>query len=672
MLTRVNRLTTRRASWLTLLIGLLVAFGVMGALRGAQQPPTGEAVPAASESARVAERLASMPGHDVQPVVLVVTRADGAPLGPPDLAAATALGARLPAPEGHRASPAVPSQDRAAAIVQVPVRVDASSAVNVGTIDDLRERIDAAKPAGQLVRVTGGPAFGADIAKAFEGANVTLLLVTIGIVALLLLFTYRSPVLWLIPLLVVGLADQVAAAVTAALGEGLGLGFDAGIVSVLVFGAGTNYSLLLISRYREELHRRADHRAALAEAWRHTAPAIVAGNLTVVVALAGLLFASIPSTRGLGIASAVGLLIAVVAVLTLLPAALAICGRRVFWPFVPRPGADRGPRDGIFAGIAGGVLRRPAAVVAASLALLGVLSVGLLGTRVGLDQRERFTSVTESAAGLEVLGEHFPAGAAQPLLVVTDDGHAPAVASAARTVEGVGSVEGTAPGDPVVRVITQAEPGSEESRDVVRRVRAAVHAVPDANALVGGAEAAEVDAREGNEADLRLIVPLVLGVTALVLLVLLRSVTAVLLLLPVNALSAIASIGAGSWIGRQLLGWPALDLQVPLFAFLFLVALGIDYTIFLSHRARTEAVAHGTRAGMVRAVGATGAVITSAGIVLAAVFAALSVLPLVTLGQLGLIVGIGVLIDTTVVRTLLVPGIAGLVGERLWWPGRLG
>lgn len=670
MLTRAHRLTTRGGAWVVLLAGLLLAAGLIGALRGAQQPPAGDAVPATSESALVAERLASMPGHDVQPVVLVVTRDDGAALGPADLAAATALGARLPTPDGHRASPAIPSQDGAAAMVQVPVRVDPSSAVTMATIDDLRQRIADSKPAGQRVQVTGGPAFGADIAKAFEGANVTLLLVTIGIVALLLLLTYRSPVLWLIPLFVVGLADQVAAAVTSALGEGLSLGFDAGIVSVLVFGAGTNYSLLLISRYREELHRRGDHRAALAAAWRHTTPAIVAGNLTVVVALAGLLLASIPSTRGLGIASAVGLLIAVVAVLTLLPAALAICGRAVFWPFVPRPGVQRETRDGIFVRLARGVLRRPAAVVAVSLALLGVLSAGLIGTRVGLDQSQRFTSATESAAGLEELGEHFPAGAAQPLLVVADGGHAAAVASAARAVAGVRSVE-AASGDPVVRVVTQAEPGSEESRDAVRRVRAALHAVPGANALVGGAEAAGVDARDGNEADLRLIVPLVLGVTALVLLVLLRSVAAVALLLPVNALSAVASIGAGSWIGRHLLGWPALDLQVPLFAFLFLVALGIDYTIFLSHRARSEAVVHGTRAGMVRAVGATGAVITSAGVVLAAVFAALSVLPLVTLGQLGLIVGIGVLIDTTVVRTLLVPGIAGLVGERLWWPGRL-
>lgn len=425
----------------------------------------------------------------------------------------------------------------------------------------------------------------------------------------------------------------------------------------------------MISRYREELHRNANHLAALTAALRSTAPAIVASNLTVVLALGSLVLASIPGTHGLGVASAVGLLIALVLVLTLLPAALALCGRRIFWPFVPKPGTPTDPHRTVFGRVATGVLRRPAAVLGLGIVVLGVLSAGLLGTRLGLDQTERFRSQTESAAGLTVLAEHFPAGMAQPVLVVTDPTHVDQVARAADQVPGV-EVAGTRDG--VVTLTTDASPGSAAAREQITGIRSAVHAVPGADALVGGAQATDLDARLGNERDLGVIVPVILAISGLVLLVLLRTVTAPLLLLPLNALSALAAIGAGSWIGRHLLDWPGLDLQVPLLAFLFLVALGIDYTIFLVHRAQAESARHGTRDGMVRAVGATGVVITSAGVVLAGVFAALGVLPLVTLGQLGLIVGLGVLLDTILVRTVLIPALAGVVGDRLWWPRHAG
>jgi RND superfamily putative drug exporter len=680
-----RHLTSRRGAWITLVLGLLTMLAALGGLKDATAPAGTARAPVSSESAQAAAVLATLPGHDIQPVLLVATRQDRAALTGSDLAAVTRLGEQLPTPAGHPVTAAMPSGDGQAAIVRVPVTATGSNSDNAKTIDDLRHRISTATPDGVSVLVTGGPAFGADIASAFDGANITLLLVTIGIVALLLLLTYRSPILWLVPLAVVGIADQVAAVVTARLGAGLNLQFDAGIVSVLVFGAGTNYALLLISRYREQLHQSEDHRAALAAAWRHTVPAITASNLTVVLALASLVLASIPGTRGLGIAAAAGLLVALVLVLTLLPAALAVTGRRAFWPFVPQPGTSRDLRAGVFGRIATGVMRRPAVVAASGVAVLAVLGCGLLGTRLGLSQTERFRVASESAAGLQILGAHFPAGAAQPILVVTDAQHADAVTRAAATVPGVqptgpapsGATASGTTSDPrdsavpvVVTLVSDAAPGTRHARQTIHDIRAAVHQVPGADALVGGAEATDADAAAGNEADLRLVVPVVLTISALVLLVLLRSVIAPLLLLPLNALSAVAAIGAGSWVGRHLLHWPALDLQVPLIAFLFLVALGIDYTIFLVHRARAEASAHGTRAGMIRAVGATGTVITSAGIVLAAVFAALGVLPLITLGQLGLVVGLGVLLDTVVVRTLLVPALTGLVGDRLWWPAR--
>jgi RND superfamily putative drug exporter len=675
-----ERLTSRRGAWLTLLIGLMLALGLIGGLRDATAPARSDAAPVSSESMQAAALAETFPGHDVSPVLLVATRDDGAALTESDVTALSGMAQALPDPGAGRATAPTESVDHQAAIVQVPVRAGEDNTANAEVITALRDAVAAHTPAGLTVEVTGGVAFGADIAKAFDGANLTLLLVTVGIVALLLLLTYRSPILWLIPLVVVGLADQVAAVVTAGLGHQFDLQFDAGIVSVLVFGAGTNYALLLISRYREQLHHTADHRTALAAAWRATVPAVVASNLTVVLALLSLVLATIPGTRGLGVAGAAGLLVAAVAVLTLLPAALALAGRRVFWPFVPRKdvtGLSSGTGlSSVWGRIARRVSRRPVAVLVAGLALLGVLATGLAGTHVGLDQADRFRVPSESAAGLATLSEHFPAGDAQPMTVIARADRVEAVAAAVDTVPGVSRVHpagtnGDGP-DALARLVVTGEPtpGSEAALDLVRQVRTAAHAVPGADALVGGQPAIDVDARIGNEQDLWLVAPLILAIAAIVLVGLLRSLVAPVLLLAVNIGSSLAAIGAGAWLSRQVFDAPALDLQVPLFAFLFLVALGIDYTIFLVHRAHGEATTHGTRAGMVRAVASTGGVITSAGIVLAGVFAALGVLPLVTLGQLGIIVGLGVLVDTMLVRTVIVPALFALIGDRIWWPSR--
>ncbi|EAP99419.1 putative membrane protein [Janibacter sp. HTCC2649] len=672
----ISALTSRRGAWITLALGLLLSLGIMGGLGAAQAPPRASAAPTTSESARVADLVKQFPSADIQSVLVVATRDDGAVVTDAETTALTALGQSLPPVDGHPATPAVTSGDGRAALVQVPLVASDDNGANADTITHLRELVRAQTPAGMSVLVTGGPAFGADIAQAFDGANITLLLVTIAVVALLLLLTYRSPILWLVPVIVVGLADQLATVLTKALGSAADLSFDAGIVSVLVFGAGTNYAMLLISRYREKLRHEPDHRIALAQAWRATVPAIVASNATVVVALATLALAVIPGTRGLGLATALGLVVALVAVLTLLPAALAVTGRRIFWPMVPVVDRTDEHASSLWGSVAGAVMRRPAAVVASGLLVLGVLAAGLAGTKVGLAQTEQFRVASESATGLEVLSQHFPAGAAQPLTVVTNADRVDAVTVALSSLPGVDSVrpiEGTTPGaTPLARisVITQADPGTATARETVETVRSAAHAVPGADAVVGGQQAVDLDARDGNSRDLMLIVPLILLVNALVLVALTRSLVAPMVLLGVNIVSALATIGAGSWIGRHLLDWPALDLQVPLLSFLFLVALGIDYTIFLVHRARSEAVVHGTRPGMVRAVAGTGAVITSAGLVLAAVFAALGVLPLVALGQLGLIVGLGVVIDTFLVRTVLVPGVFGLLGDRVWWPTR--
>ena len=666
-----DSLTSRRGAWLSLGIVLVLMVLLFGAFGSAKAPGGNAQAPADSESARTSELMAKFPNADRPSVLVVASHTDGSTLSDSDVSALAGLLPVLDEYADADTTGPLLSEDQKAALLVTPIKVGETNAQTAEEIKAIRAALTDAAPDGITLQVTGGPAFAADVASSFEGADFTLLLVTILIVAILLIITYRSPVLWLLPLVVVALADGLAGRMTAAAGSAWDLQFDAGIISVLVFGAGTNYALLLISRYREELQTVEDHRKALSTAWRKTAPAIIASNVTVVLALLTLVLAVIPGTNGLGVTSAIGLLIALGTVLFLLPPVLAVCGRRVFWPFVPRPG--EAPRQGRgWRRLASAVVRRPVVSLVGGTALLAVMAVGLFGTSIGLDQVEKFRVQSESAAGLEVLSDHFPPGEAQPIFIVADAAESDAVVAAVEDVEGVVRVHpvGTTDDGSLTKLMVTSAyaPSTEQSLNQIAELREAAHAVPNADALVGGAVATDLDARAGNERDLMLIAPLVLAVSFLVLLVLLRSIIAPVLLLLVNLASAVAAIGAGAWLSRVLFGQHALDLQVPLLAFLFLVALGIDYTIFLVHRARGEAMVMGTRAGMVEAIAHTGGVITSAGIVLAAVFAALGVLPLVTLGQLGLIVGVGVIVDTLVVRTVIVPAIFALVGDRIWWP----
>lgn len=670
-----DRLTSRGGAWVSLGLVLLIMVVLFGVFGSAKAPARNDQAPASAESTQTSELLGKFPNADRQSVLVVASRDDGAKLSEGEIEELKGLLPVLDARSDAASSGPMVSDDGKAAVLITPIKVGETNTDTAAVIKELRTDVADHAPAGMSLLVTGGPAFGADVAAAFEGADFTLLLVTILIVAILLIVTYRSPVLWLIPLVAVGLADGLAGRLTAAAGAAWNLQFDAGIISVLVFGAGTNYALLLISRYREELQATQNHRQALSAAWRKTVPAILASNVTVVLALLTLVLAVIPGTHGLGISSAIGLLVALAAVLFLLPPLLAVCGRKVFWPFMPKPD-DTGKQGGAWRRIATSVVKRPVASLLAGVALLAVMATGLFGTSVGLDQIEKFRVQSESAAGLEVLSDHFPPGEAQPIFIVANSTEADAVVAAADDVEGVVRAHpvGTTDDGSLTKIMVTSEyaPSTEDSLTQIEELRDAVHGVPGADALVGGAVATDLDARAGNQQDLWLVAPLVLAVSFLVLLILLRSIVAPVLLLLVNLASAVAAIGAGAWLSRVLFGQHALDLQVPLLAFLFLVALGIDYTIFLVHRARAEATVRGTREGMVEAIAHTGSVITSAGIVLAAVFAALGVLPLVTLGQLGLIVGVGVIVDTLVVRTVIVPAIFALVGDRIWWPGKPG
>lgn len=637
-------------------------------------------LPADAQSAHVDELLAQFPSAGVAPVIAVFTRTDGGRLTATDLEAVGAAGTRLRAVDrgvdasGPPTSPTV-SDDGQAAIVTVLVDGDASGFALRDMVDSLRAAASNGLPNGLASNVTGGPAFGADIADSFSGANTTLLLVTALVVAVLLIVTYRSPILWLVPLVVIAVADRLATVVGAVVADWSGMTFDgstSGITSVLVFGAGTNYALLLVSRYREELRTHADHRDALRTAWLRAAPAIVASNLTVVVALLLLLVTPLPSIRSLGALAACGIVIAAIFVLFALPPALALCGRGLFWPVVPRDGDADPSASGVWHRVATTVAARPLTIAAVALLAMSVCAAGLIGVRVGLSQTEQFRITADSVDGYDVVAQHFSKGIADPVTIVTRTGSADAVTKAASGVGGVQSArvtETASTGWTRISVVIDAAPASDQAFDTIVDLRAAISAVPGSGALVGGSDAKEYDTRQAARRSALLVIPLILVVLTVILMVLLRAVLLPLLLVVVTAFSALTALGAGAFLSEHVFGFGALDTNVILFAFLFLVALGVDYTYFLVLRAKEEAVTYGTRDGMIRAVAATGGVITSAGVVLAAVFVVLGVLPLITLTQLGIIVGLGILIDTFVVRTCVIPALFAVVGPRIWWPG---
>ncbi len=679
-----------RWSW-TITLLIVVAAGALMALAGenasADQSPV--PVPSSAESARVAQLVKDFPSGDKAPVILVASRTDGAALTAADLTAIDDARQRVLASAGVPAgAPTATSEDGVVALAPVPINADLSGFDLADTVKELRAAAEDGAPQDLQLQITGGPAFGADIADAFSGANFTLLAVTAAVVALLLIVTYRSPILWLVPLTVIAIADRTATALGGVVSDLTGLtadGSTTGITSVLVFGAGTNYALLLISRYREELTRipagrseatrgeEPDHRDALRTAVRNAGPAILASNATVVLALLTLLLAVVPSTRSLGAQAASGLLVAAVFVLAALPPLLALFGPRLFWPFIPRRSAHAAESFSTWYRVARWVSGHAGRVAVVTVTLLAVLCGGLLFTPVGLSQTEQFRVKAESVSAYDTLAAHFPSGLTDPTRVVGGTDRAAELQRAIEATPGVVSVTeaGRSEGGLTqFSVVIDAAPASDAAFGVVDALRESVRAVDD-GALVGGSDAQALDARNAAQRDQRVVIPAILVVVLLVLYALLRAALAPLVLVAVTVLSAFAALGLGGWASVHVFGFPALDNTTPLFAILFLVALGVDYTIFLVTRAREETHVHGTREGIVRAVSATGAVITSAGVVLAAVFAVLGVLPLIVLTQVGIIVGLGILLDTFLVRTVIIPALFTLIGPRIWWPARV-
>jgi RND superfamily putative drug exporter len=666
----------RLAAWLTVL-GALVVGGLVFLLpvpEPAEQSAAG--LPDSYQSVRAERRESELPSADVQAALVVASRADAAALAATEIDALAALGRNVAAlAAGGRVPPPQVSPDGRVATFPVPLEVPAADTERTAAaVDELRARLREGAPPGVTVEVTGGPAFTADLARVFDGADVTLLIVTVSVVAVLLLITYRSPVLWIVPLVVVAVAEQTTLRLVAVLLPRWDLQSDGaitGITSVLVFGAATNYALLLIARYREQLRRSENRFEAMQIALRRSGEAILASGGTVVLATLTLLLAALTFTRSIGLASAIGIVVAMLTGLIVLPAVLVLFGRWVFWPFVPKVGSEA--EEGRVWGRLGGIVaRRPVTVAAGGLALLAVLAIGGLGLRTGLSQTEQFRAEPEAVRALETLSTAFPAGASTPVVVLTTPGAAAEVARVAGTVDGVASADvGESAGDVArVTVVLAADPGSDASFATVRDLRNAVVTV-DREAVVGGTVATQLDREDAESRDRLVVIPIVLALVLAVLVVLLRALLAPVLLVLTVVASFFASIGASWLLFDTVLGFPALDPSVLLLSFLFLVALGVDYNIFLVTRAREEARAAGTRDGMLTALRVTGGVITSAGVLLAAVFAVLGVLPLITLTQIGIIVCVGVLLDTLLVRTVIVPALAFMLGERFWWPAKL-
>jgi putative drug exporter of the RND superfamily len=662
----------------------IVVFAVAGPLAGklnsAQQNDSSAWLPKNAESTQVVDLAKRFAPSDIFPALVVYERADGA-ITPADQAKVAADAKRFATIQdvtGKVIGP-VPAKDGRALQVVVPIRV----AEEGNGWEELAPRIEEmrsiarADTGGLGVYVTGPAGYFADFSKVFSGFDSTLLYITAVIVIVILLLTYRSPVLWLLPLTTVFVALTAAQAVIYLLAKNAGLTVNAQsafILTVLVFGAGTDYALLLTARYREELRRHADRHEAMAVALGRAAPAIIASGATVILSLLCLLVAELASTRSLGPVMAIGIAVGLLAMITLLPALLVIFGRWMFWPRRPELGSAEPTERGLWARIGQRMAPRPRLVWVVTAVVLGALALGVTQLEAnGLQSKDSFRTKPEAVKGEAALARHFAAGEGNPVQVVGNADAAPQLRSAVSATPGV-----TAVTRPVVKdgyaylegTLTSSA-DSQAGFDTVDQLRASVHAIAGADAKVGGGSAVNLDIQRATRHDRNLVVPLVLAVVLVILALVLRAIVAPLLLVATVVLSFGAALGVSALAFDHLFGFAGADPAFPLWTFVFLVALGTDYNIFLMTRVHEEAKQHGTRRGALIGLAATGGVITSAGIVLAGTFAALGTLPLVFITEIGFAVAFGVLLDTFIVRSVLVTALNLDVGRWIWWPSRL-
>jgi RND superfamily putative drug exporter len=655
--------------WVALLVGLSP---LAARFESAQKNESSSFLPGDAESVEVLEAQDGFPSGDVTPAIVVLRDPDGL-----DRAVVSEVveGISAASIEGVRdGPPPTLSADGKAALVTVPIAAEGEEDVLIGAVADVRDLLGATVPDGVEAKVTGPAGFSADASEVFEGINSTLLFATAALVFVLLVLIYRSPVFWVLPLFAVLVAEFVVRGLGTLMAEaGLVVnGQTGGILLVLVFGAGTDYALLLTARYREELRRVDDRHEAMRIALVRAGPAIVASAGTVVAALLCLSLAQVNSISGLGPIGAMGVAVAAAAMLTILPALLLIGGRRAFWPFVPTLGSEDSTRHGSWRKLGEWIETRHRVVWVVSALALGALAAGVLTLDDDLTTANAFRGSVESVQGQRLLEESFPAGASGPTIVLVRDAaqvdEVRAAAVRSPDVVRVGDAEIGEPGARFDVVLDQA-PYTEAAYAAIPRLRDDLRSAGDST-LVGGPTAEEADLRTATARDTRLLVPLVLVVVFAILVLLLRALVAPLMLMATVVLSYFAALGASLLLFEVFTDFPGEDPSYPLLAFIFLVALGVDYNIFLMARVREEAQTAPTREAMLKGLAATGGVITSAGLVLAGTFSVLAVLPLVALTQIGVTVALGVLLDTFVVRSILVPALTFELGERTWWPAK--
>jgi RND superfamily putative drug exporter len=675
-----------RAKWLIAIVWLLVAAAagsVAGKFQSAQKNDITSYLPAGAESVRALDELNALSGGAVvTPTVIVFHRSGG--LSAADLTAIANDSSRLNAQLPSGTLPALAptrSRDGTAELLQFGLTLHGETSVLDSDVQLMR-RVVSRGPAGLAAYVTGPGGVSYDASQVFKTINGKLLIVTVALVFVLLVLIYRSPIFWAIPLAAVGMAEAIAEGLGYVLTQ-VGVTIDslsAGILTVLIFGTGTDYALLVVARYREELRSHEDRQVAMRIALRRAGPVVFASASTVIAALLCLLAANVNSTRGLAPIAAIGVALAMLSNLTLLPALLLLFGRRAFWPFVPLAGSSGADEThGVWRRVADLISRRHRVIAPAVVALLAALCIGLVDLHATLSGNNQFTGVVPSEQGQTLISAHFPPGASAPIdVVVAGRGRLGAVRDAIVHASGIsdapGAVSAPLTGSGGLSVFTaelSVNPTVARAYALIGPIRRIAKAAGGPTTLIGGAVAEQEDLDIAAHRDNEVILPMIIVAVTLILGLLLRSLVAPLLLIATVVLSYAAALGAGSFAFGHFFGYAGEDPSLVLFSFLFLVALGCDYNIFLMARVREESASTGTRQGMLRALAVTGAVITSAGIVLAGTFSALASLPLVEYAEVGLVIAFGVLLDTFLVRTVLVPALVLELDRRIWWPSAL-
>ncbi|MFB7993931.1 MMPL family transporter [Streptomyces sp. NPDC056002] len=654
------------------IVVLAIAGPFAGRLSDVRHDRAVDYLPASADSTQVAKIQDELPGGESTELVLVYHRDGG--LTAADRATAAAQVARVDRTFDLTAVPkGVPSRD--GATLMYPVASTTPGHDEKARDAFVHEVRDIAHDTGGLSVDTGGAgALATDASEVYGSLDGPLLYTTVAVVAILLVLIYRSPFLWLVPLVVAGIADFLSMGVAYGLHQAFGTtvsGQSSGVMTILVFGAGTDYALLLVSRYREELRRTERPHDAMRAALRGCGPAVLASSGTVAGGLLCLLAADLNSSRGMGPLGAVGVLSALAAMLTLLPAVLVLLGRRVFWPLVPAYGSTPKARRSLFAAMGSSAGRRPLTVLASGALLLGALALGVFSLPGSLKQEDTFTDKPDSVVAMQTLAAAYPERGTQPISVITPTGRAGQTLATARDVPGVAAAERVRSGHgwTEISVTASAPPQSSGETTTIETLR---DRLDGEGSYVGGQSAQQLDLKDTDSRDRKVVVPIVLAAVLLILVVLLRSLVAPLILL--GAVVAVwgASLGIAGLVFGPLFGFQGTDPGLGLLTFVFLVALGVDYGIFLMHRMREESLAGAEPgAAALTALRTTGGVIASAGLVLAATFSVLTDMPLVSLVEMGFVIAVGVLLDTFLVRTYLVTSASMALGRTVWWPGPL-